>query len=625
MMDSLAHRGPDGSGERADGGGDAPGGRRCWFGHRRLKILDLSPRAAQPMASADGQVMLTYNGEVYNFRALRRELEQAGARFASTGDTEVVLRAYERWGEAFVERLDGMFALAVWDRRAGRLLLARDRVGKKPLFYARTDDRIAFGSEIKALLQLPWVSAEPDWSQLGAFLTFGYAPWPATMYRGIAQVPPGTIMTFDADGVRERAYWSARPSAVDRRLDGDTLPTVARLLEEATVARMASDVPLGALLSGGIDSSLVVGLMSRHAAEPIHTFAIGFADDASFDERRYARLIAERFGTHHTEFSVRLDGVRLLDRLLWHHDQPFGDSSALPTFVVARLAHEHVTVVLNGDGGDEVFAGYDRFRAAALSRTLPSAAAGPLRALAERLPETHGYFSPRRRARRFLEMADAPLEDRYLSWVALTGPTLLGELVTADVSIPAARGSFDRAVAEADGLPRLDRLLHANLRTYLPDDLCVKMDRMSMANSVEARSPFLDTALLEYVARLPARRRIGLRRLKPVLRRAFGPLLPDEIWNRPKHGFGVPVGSWFRGELGTRFEDEVLARDARSRAVLDDRALRKMLAEHRSGDREHGYRLWTVLTLERWLRLLEHPPSVTPPADGVVDAVLAGG
>jgi asparagine synthase (glutamine-hydrolysing) len=624
MMDSLVHRGPDGSGEQTGRSAEPAGALTCWFGHRRLKILDLSPRAAQPMASDDGRVMLTYNGEVYNFRELRRELEGQGMRFRSSGDTEVVLRAYEHWGERFVERLDGMFALALWDGRHGRLVLARDRVGKKPLFYTQVGDRLAFGSEVKALLQLPFVEAEPDWDQLGAFLTFGYAPWPATMYRGIRQVPPGSMMTFSAAGVDERSYWNPRPEAAAGRVNHASLATVAELLEKATLSRMASDVPLGALLSGGIDSSLVVALMHRHAQEPIHTFAIGFADDESFDERRFAQLIANRFGTRHTEFSVRLDAIQLLDRLLWHHDQPFGDSSALPTFVVSRLAHEHVTVVLNGDGGDELFAGYDRFRAAALSMRIPTPAADVLRRLAEQLPESHGYYSLRRRARRFLELADSSLEDRYLSWVTLTGNPLLTELVRPEIAVDGARASFADSLAEADDLPPLDRLVHANFRTYLPDDLCVKMDRMSMAHSVEARSPFLDTALIEYVNRIPARQRVGLRQVKPVLRKAFGPLLPQEIWDRPKHGFGVPVGSWFRGELATLFEDEVLAADARSRAVLDQAVLHRLLAEQRSGEREHGYRLWTVLTLERWLRSLERPISTAPPPDGVVDTVSSG-
>jgi asparagine synthase (glutamine-hydrolysing) len=620
MMESLLHRGPDGSGERL-----APESGRavCWFGHRRLKILDLSARAAQPMIGGEGDVMLVYNGEVYNFRTLRHELESAGARFRSTGDTEVVLRAYEHWGEGFVERLDGMFALGIWDRRRERLLLARDRVGKKPLFYARVGPRVAFASEIKALLQLSWVPREPDWDQLGAFLTFGYAPAPATMYRGIEQVPPGSVLTVDGEEIRERRFWVGRPDAVDRRPDGETVAAIARHLDEATASRMVSDVPLGALLSGGIDSSLVVGLMSRHAREPIHTFSIGFADDETFDERRYARLVAERFHTNHTEFSIRLDGIRLLDRLLWHLDQPFGDSSALPTFLVSRLARDHVTVVLNGDGGDEVFAGYDRFRAAAVSRAVPTPVARALQAVAERLPETHGYASPRRRARRFVELADASVDRRYLGWVALTPPPLLAELVGPDASEAAAR-SFERSYAEVADLPPLDRLLHANLHTYLPDDLCVKMDRMTMANSVEARSPFLDTALIDLVSRIPARRRIGLRRLKPVLRRAFGPMLPKEIWDRPKHGFGVPVGAWFRGELADVFEDEALSPDARSAAVLDQAVLRRLLAEQRRGEREHGFRLWTVLTLERWLRSLEQPPSISPPSDGLVDAVLAG-
>jgi asparagine synthase (glutamine-hydrolysing) len=621
MRETLEHRGPDGPGELAIAGRSVRG----WLGHRRLKVIDVTESAHQPMVGADGAVALTYNGEVYNFRALRRELETRGHRFRSSGDTEVVLRAYEEWGDRFVERLDGMFAIAIWDARSETLVLARDRTGKKPLFYCVQDGRLTFASEIKALLACPWIPAEADLGRVAEYFTFGYVPHPRTLYSGIEQVQPASVVTYGPDGVaRTRRYWDAVPppsGAVEARPDTDR---IARLLREATERRLVSDVPLGALLSGGIDSSLVVGLMARASSEPVRTFAVGFADDASFDERRYARIVAERFATRHTEHVVRADAVALLDRLLWHHDQPFGDSSAIPTYLVCQLAREHVTVVLNGDGGDEVFGGYDRFVAAALAERLPQAT-GPLGRVAARLlPVNTGYYSRQRRLARFSELSGQSPRVRYHSWIAVMNPDLLAEALAplgAESGLAGAGRSMEEAYGRAADAPTLDQILYANFATYLPDDLAVKMDRMSMAHSLEARSPFLDTALIEYLARVPAARKVGLRRLKPLLRRSLMPLLPKEIWSRRKHGFGVPVGRWFReGELRTVFEDEVLADGAQSAAMLDPAVVRRLWGEHQGGGVDHGIRLWSLLTFERWLRGLESPRLTPPRADPVVAA-----
>jgi asparagine synthase (glutamine-hydrolysing) len=624
MRDSLRHRGPDGAGEASlsplDGGGDLRG----WLGHRRLKIIDLTAAAHQPMANEDGSVVLGYNGEVYNFRELRRELEGCGFRFRSSGDTEVVLRAYEAFGDDFVRRLDGMFALALWDARRARLLLARDRVGKKPLFYADLGDRIAFASEVKALLLCPWVPRSMDVERLPEYLTFGYVPNPHTLYRQIRQVPPATLVAFDREGLTPpREYWDPLPRHPD--VPSRNAPArVAELLRAATRRRMVSDVPLGALLSGGIDSSIVVGLMSEASAEPLHTFSIGFPEEPSFDERAPARLVADHFSTRHTEFAVQLDAVALMDRLLWHHDQPYADSSAIPTYIVSQLAREHVTVVLNGDGGDEVFGGYDRFVAAAMSRRLPPRVARAARRATGLLPRNHGYYSTRRRAERFLELAEAPVTDRYQSWIAVANHDLLHELLARPLGDRATPGTVEASMRlqyeRSSHLPVLDQILFANLTTYLPDDLAVKMDRMSMAHSLEARSPFLDTALIEYAARISAREKVGIRRPKPVLRAAFRRLLPEAVWNRRKHGFGVPIGRWMRGELGAMFADEVLGRGARSGDFIDMGVATRLWEEHKRGEHEHGLRLWTLLTLERWLRSLEQlVPAEPPPQGAVVD------
>ena len=614
MADAIAHRGPEGDGAHPVG----PDGALGWLGHRRLRILDVSEAAHQPMVG-DGGHALVFNGEVYNFADLRRELAGRGHRFRSTGDTEVVLRAFEEWGTDAVSRLDGMFALAFWDPQRRTLLLARDRTGKKPLFY--TVDRVGrltFGSEVKALAVCPWIELQPDWPQLASFLTFGYVPHPATAYAGIRQVEPGTIIEFDAAAgtSRERRYWSPLPGGPGLAPDADTLAEVRELLGVAVRRRMVSDVPIGALLSGGIDSSIVTALMTTHS-EDVRTFAVGFPDESSFDERRHARAVAAHLGTNHTEFAVRADAVALLDRLVWLHDGPFADSSAVPTYLVCAAARTHVTVVLTGDGGDEVFAGYQRFAAAALSRLLTAPVAAGLRSALPLLPTGGSYHDPRKRLSRFVGPSDRPLEERYLDWVRVFGRATIASLTGSD---NAGEESFVRAhdEARAAGLGPIDALVHANFCTYLPGDLSVKIDRASRGSSLEARAPFLDTALVELLARVPARHKVGFSRPKPLLRRAFGDLLPAEVWRRPKHGFGVPMDRWFRGELGTLYADEVLAGSGRLATALDAGELRRLWLDHREGRADHGPRLWTLLTLERWLRdLAGRTPLREPAAAGV--------
>ncbi|HYF28078.1 MAG TPA: asparagine synthase (glutamine-hydrolyzing) [Baekduia sp.] len=618
MAAALTHRGPNGQGRMA-----LPGATGGWMSHSRLRILDLSDAAHQPMAGRGGGVVLVFNGEVYNFRELRRELQRRGHAFTSSGDTEVVLRAYEQWGPSCVERFEGMFALAVWDARRGELLLARDRTGKKPLFVTTdADGRTSFASEIKALARAPWVRLSCDTSRLPSFLTFGYVPHPATLYEGIDQVAPATVVVVDAATGRRRSqrYWSPRPT---RRIapGGSLREEIRRRLQEATQRRLIADVPLGAFLSGGIDSSVVVALMSRAGAAPVRTFAAGLVDEASFDERAGAREVAQALRTDHTEFAVRADATALLDRLVWLHDGPFADSSAVPTFLVAEAARSAVTVVLTGDGGDEVFAGYQRFAAAALSRLVRPEVAALARPLLRRLPAGGGYHDPRTRLERFLETAGLPLEERYLRWVSVFERELVEALTGGDGAAPDPAASLLEALGEVADLPPVDRLLHANLLTYLPGDLHVKVDRMTMAHGLEARSPFLDTSVIELLAAVPARHKVGFRRIKPLLRDAFGPLLPEAVWRRPKHGFGVPMDLWFDGTLGEAFADEVLGRDGRLVELLEPAAVGRLLREHRDGSARRGPQLWTLLTLERWLRDLHGPEPLREPGGDPVRVV----
>jgi asparagine synthase (glutamine-hydrolysing) len=586
-----------------------------------LSIIDVAG-GHQPLSNEDGTVWIVFNGEIYNFRELRRQLTAEGFAIRSTGDTEVVLRAYEAWGPQFVQRLDGMFALAVWDARREELLLARDRSGKKPLFYTRRDDRLVFASEVKALARGPGISLQPDHAAFGEFLTFGYVSAPRTVYRDIAQLEPASTLRFTP---RDRQmtvhrWWSPIPAGPPRPVDEPLLDELRSSVSVAVDRRLVADVPVGALLSGGIDSSVVTALMCRHATGRVRSFSAGLADEASFDERSHARQVAEHLGTDHTEFAVRADAVRLLDRLIWLHDGPFGDSSAVPTYLVCAAARDQVTVVLTGDGGDEVFAGYQRFAAAALSRLVrPEVARLALRALP---PDRGGpgYHDPRRAVRRFLSACTRASDERYRQWISVFGDEDVRALLGPDAN--GATSAFDAALREADRLPPIDRLIHANFVTYLPGDLHVKVDRCSMAHGLEARSPLLDTAVVELMARVRARDKVGLRHPKPVLRKAFEQLLPAAVWTRPKHGFGVPMDTWFHGELGAIYADEVLHRDARVGAWLRREPLARMWSEHTSGTARHGARMWTLLTMERWLRALEDPSPVREPPPAVCDAAV---
>src|SRR5262245_381371 len=621
MMDLIRHRGPDGDGtlvvpDRVTGGAAPHAGPSLLLGHRRLKIIDLSEAARQPLANEDRTIWVTFNGEIYNFPALRAALEAAGHRFRSHSDTETIVHAYEEYGDDFVRRLDGMFVFALWDGRRQRLILARDRSGKKPLFYAFDGRTFTFASEIKAMLACPWVTPEVAEEHLAEYLTFGCVRAPATLYRGIASLPPGTWLAVEAGkvGVPVR-YWDLG-AAFHSRAAGkgshvsiaEAAPRVRELLTRAVESRLVSDVPLGALLSGGLDSTIVVGLMSRLTSTPVRTFTIGFTDDPSFDERAYAAVAARAFRTEHTEFVVRADAASLLRRLLWHHDQPYGDSSAIPTYAVSRLARRAVTVVLNGDGGDEVFGGYERFHAALLAERTPRFVEDLGRFAARALPRDDGYYGVRRRLERFVAGSGEPPLDRYLGWVSVTDRDLVTRLLKPEVAARGDAATVLRSFAAGtlpESAPLLDRLLYMNFTTYLPDDLHVKVDRMSMANSLEARSPMLDTALVEYVASLPPEFKVRGGRLKILLREAFRDLVPPELLQRRKHGFGVPVDRWFAGELEGMARELLLDPASRTRRFLNDGVVRDMFDEHVRGLRSHGHRLWTLINLELWCRMLE--------------------
>ena len=600
MRDRLEHRGPD------DKGVFVSDDRRLGLGFRRLAIIDVSPLGNQPMANEDGTVRVAYNGEIYNFQALRSRLVASGHTFRSQSDTEVLVHLYEDVGPNFVREIDGMFAIALWDARRGRLLLARDRAGKKPLFFYRDRKRIVFGSEIKALFAHPDVPIQMDESRVTPYLTFGYVPHPATFYRAIAQVQPAGMLVIDANGtnIDERRYWhlhfpdSAVPPEVDRASARDR---VRELVTDAIARRLVSDVPLGAFLSAGSASTIVVGVMSRLTNAPVKTFTIGFEDAPAFDETAAAREVANRFKTDHTEFRVKPSAVDLIDRLVWHHDGPFGDSSAIPTFLVSQLTRPHVTVVLTGDGGDEAFAGYMRFQAALAAEKVPSIAGPILDGLLGLLPRAPHERHLLARARRFAKFMHLPLVERLNRWNTIFQDDLVA-LLQQDVRVDPL--TYIGGERDSSRISPLSRLLATNFESYLADDLLVKTDRCTMANSLEARCPFLDTALLEFAATLPDSFKLDGRRTKVILREAFADLIPRDIDRRPKTGFGVPLDAWFRGELRDYVRDVLLSPSALSRTYLKPAEVAKLIENHQQGRANVGHRLWTLVCFERWLQQL---------------------
>jgi asparagine synthase (glutamine-hydrolysing) len=593
MNAALVHRGPD------EGSVDEFG--RCVLGHRRLQVIDLAT-GSQPVANEAGDVVAVFNGELYNFRELRAQL--AGHEVRGTGDTPVLPHLYEEAGSAFVSRLEGMFAVALWDARRERLVLARDRVGKKPLLWTQLPDgTIAFASELKALLRLPGISRELDPVALDAYLALQYVP-SGTALRRVEKLPPGHLLVAEGGSVRVERYWSlaAHPEELD---DGEWVERAREAVGAAVRRRLVADVPLGALLSGGIDSSIVVAEMAK-AGGQVRTFTVGFGDER-YDERAYARAVADRYGTEHEEIVVEPDVTELLPRLARAFDEPLGDEAALPQFVVSELARQHVTVALTGDGGDEAFAGYERYAAVGLAGrlALPGAAA------AARALRRAGRREPRsrlNRAGRLLELGGLPPVARYGRLMEVFPAALRAELwEPAFVAQPVpAWELLGPTGEEISGLQRLD------VHTYLPGDLLLKADIASMAHSLELRSPLLDHAVLELGVSLPDRLKIEGLRGKIALRRAFSEALPPAVAKRGKTGFGVPIARWFREELRTLAADVLLDETARARGQLRPGAVARLLDEHVSGRVDHAHRLWCLLMLELWQR--EHVDAVSPAA-----------
>ena len=588
MRAAIVHRGPD------DGSTDAFGA--CVLGHQRLKIIDLET-GFQPVSNEDGNISSVFNGEIYNFRELREEL--SGHEVRGTGDTPVLPHLYEEHGPAFVERLHGMFALALWDAPRNRLLLARDRLGKKPLLWTRLPDgTLAFASELKALLRLPELARDVDVEAVDAYLALQYVPGERTALRGVRKLPPGHLLVVEGDSERLERYWRAEP-AEPSQTDDEWLERVRETVTAAVRRRLIADVPLGALLSGGIDSSIVVALMAQPSSEPVRTFTVGFAEPR-YDERRYARAVAERWDTEHVELGVHAEVADVLPRLAATLDEPLGDEAALPLFLICEQARSHVTVALTGDGGDESFAGYERYVAHELAGRVPTrAAAAGARALRLLPAARHEPRSTLFRTARFLDVAAAARDARYRRLMEVF-PFELRRRLWADggahevVLEPAAPGTA--------GLQALD------VETYLPGDLLLKADLTSMAHSLELRSPLLDHEVVELGLALPRSLKLHGRTGKIALRRAFADGLPPRVTSRRKTGFGVPLRRWFRSDL-RELARETLAAD---RGWFRPEEVRRLLDEHESGRADHGHRLWCLLMLELWVQHhVEAPALVT--------------
>ena len=590
MTSVIRHRGPDDEGLHSD--------ERALLGMRRLSIVDVAG-GHQPAYAAQGQVCLVFNGEIYNFRELRRELEKAGDAFHTHGEAEVILRAYLRDGVAAIERLDGMFAIAIWDRRSNALLLARDRFGEKPLYYAHDGRRLMFGSELKSLLQSPDCPRDIDADALGAYLAYGYVPAPLSIFAGVAKLPPGHWLRYRDGRVELQRYWRPTLAGTCTLSEPEAAEKLAELLDRAVASRLVSDVPFGAFLSGGLDSSTVVALMARRMTQPVKTFSIGFKE-ADFSELDDARQVARHLGTDHHELVVEPDAASLLGQLAWHFDEPFADSSAVPTFLVSQLARQHVKMVLTGDGGDELFGGYDRYlrlmsmeKLGALKR--PTAAV--LRAAGAMLPNPLGG-----RLHRIGDRLRLPFEQRYLSGVAMMRPdTAHGLNAGAGGGRHYHLPALDEAGSDlGSGASALDRAVAIDLQSYLPDDILVKLDRMAMANSLEGRAPFLHPELAAFALSLPDSMRVRGQCGKFLLRQVAAKWLPPRAISKPKQGFAIPLAAWFRGPLRELAADTFGSRAFRERGLCDAGAANALLAEHLRGDADRREALWQVICLELW-------------------------
>jgi asparagine synthase (glutamine-hydrolysing) len=601
MNRAIAHRGPDDDGFYIN--------ENVGLAMRRLAIIDLAG-GHQPIHNTDKTKWIVFNGEIYNYQELRADLDKRGHQFYTNSDTEAIVHLYDEYGEDCLQHLRGMFAIAIWDERERSLFLARDRVGKKPILYShQANGDLIFGSEFQALLQHPAISRDVDHEAIDAYMSYLCVPAPMTAFKQIRKLEPGHWLKWKDGQIETRRYWLPDFSKKIEISEEDAIAETTRILRESTRLRMISEVPLGAFLSGGVDSSTVVALMAQESEKPVKTFSIGF-EEQDFSELKYAKRVAEHVGAEYHEFIVRPNALEVLPTLVEHYGEPYADSSAIPTYYVSRETRKHVTVALNGDGGDESFAGYERHAAMRIAEQyhrLPEM----LRKIvvetpANLIPTFELKRSRFRDVKRFLQAASMPKTERYFRWMSTFNRDAKSEIYTSEFTETVAEQNpsayMDRWFAKANGSGILDSTLLNDLMTYLPNDLLVKVDIASMANSLEARSPFLDHNVIEFAASLPEHLKMRRFETKSLLKKVAARLVPAEVIYRRKMGFGVPVGKWFRFEMKEFVRDVLLSEKALDRGIVRREMLEKYVNEHTSGARDHAFQIWTLLMLELWFQ-----------------------
>lgn len=612
MGDVTRHRGPDDGGIHTDGA--------CALGMRRLSIIDLTS-GHQPLTNEDESLWLVCNGEIYNYRELRRELEPHGHHFRTASDCETLLHAYEQWGDAFILRLNGMFGFALWDARRQRLLIGRDRLGIKPLYVHEDSRRLVFASEAKAILTLPGFSPEVDQTALQSYLQLGYVAAPRSLFAGIRKLPVASLLAVENGRVSTRQYWRMPETLEPTTSEDEWAERTRNAVEQAVQRQMVSDVPIGAFLSGGIDSSAVVAFMAQAASQPVKTYSIGFEGGAAetlYNELPYARRVAQLFGTDHHEIIVKPDVVGLLPKLLWHLDEPIADSAFMTTFLVSEFARREVTVILSGVGGDELFGGYRRYLGnhyAAQFERLPSWLKYGARAVSRHLPSDRhsGVLNKLRLAKAFIASADLSFEERYRAYMQLMPPSLARRLLRQQSAH--AEDPLLIAFAQAHSIDALNRMVTVDWLTQLPDDLLLLTDKMSMAVSLECRVPLLDQDLVGLAAAMPEAIKVRGGRLKRLLKRALKDLLPQDILERPKRGFGMPVGAWLKGELAQMLETVLSPANLQRRGLFEPSAVSELIAAHRARREDYTDALLALLNFELWAQLYLDGRAATDLAD----------
>jgi asparagine synthase (glutamine-hydrolysing) len=572
---------------------------------RRLSVIDLKT-GQQPIFSEDGSLVIVFNGEIYNYLEIKKDLESKGYRFRTNSDTETIVNAYREWGDSCLQRLRGMFAFAIWDLHERELFIARDRVGKKPLFYSLTSHGdFVFGSELKSLLSHGLVDRHIDLAAFDAYVTFGYVPEEFCIFRDVHKLAPGHFLKYKDGRVVTEKYWDFNYGKTSEvRSEKNIIEELRAHIEDAVRVRLISEVPLGAFLSGGVDSATVVAMMAKTSNAPVKTFSIGFTED-SFNELKFARIAAERFGTEHHEFIVTPDLTDIVDELVWHFDEPFADSSALPTYMVSKMAREHVTVVLSGDGGDELFAGYTRYvtheRLSRFERLPRLLRHGAMRAVSDALPH-YAY------GKNYLYNASLDPVMRYIDSVSQFNRPKKNALYSKQFqdelsgTLGAGEREFERFVYSVEATDSTEKLLYLDSKTYLPGDILTKVDRMSMANSLECRSPLLDHKLIEFVGGLPSKLKKRGSETKYILKKAMEGIVPDSILYRPKQGFGVPINDWINAQLNERIVGDLGEQRTLERGYFEKSYIHTLLKEHKVGRRDHSHQLWLLWMFELWHR-----------------------